>query len=61
MYQFRNIFIFNGELAIIASRFQKHNVRMFAYCIMNFKYMEREKNIIKKSYGKGFGPRVIMD
>lgn len=64
MYQFRNIFIFNGELAIIASRFQKHKVRMFAYlayCIMNFKYMEREKNIIKKSYGKGIGPRVIMD
>lgn len=50
MYQFRNIFIFNGELAIIASRFQKHKVRMFAYCIMNFKYMEREKNIIKTSY-----------
>lgn len=61
MYQFRNIFIFYGELAIIASRFQKHKVRMFAYCIMNFKYMEREKNIIKKSYGKGIGPRVIMD
>lgn len=62
MYQFRNMFIFNGELAVIASRFQKHKVRMFAYnCIMNFKYMEREKNIIKKPYGKGIGPRVIMD
>lgn len=53
------MFIFNGELAVIASRFQKHKVRMFAYnCIMNFKYMEREKILLKSRTERELVPEL---